>query len=46
MGGHNAGDYASRYGVSVLTNRLKKTRTRNPVKILRAGIEAANTAVY
>lgn len=46
MGGHNAGDYASRYGVSVLTESVKTDTNRNPVKILRAGIEAANRAVY
>lgn len=45
MGGHNAGDYASRYGVSVLTETIKEDPNNNPVKILRAGIEAANRAV-
>jgi len=45
MGGHNAGDYASRYGVSVLTETVRKDPDNNPVVILRAGIEAANRAV-
>ena len=45
MGGHNAGDYASRYGVSVLTDTIRKDQNFNPVKIMRAGIEAANKAV-
>jgi serine/threonine protein phosphatase PrpC len=45
MGGHNAGDYASRYGVSVLTDTIKEDPDDNPVMILRAGIEAANRAV-
>ena len=45
MGGHNAGDYASRYGVSVLTETIKEDQNNNPVMILRAAIEAANMAV-
>ncbi|MGI6117961.1 MAG: Stp1/IreP family PP2C-type Ser/Thr phosphatase [Bilifractor sp.] len=45
MGGHNAGDYASRYSVSVMIDTIKEDQNTNPVKILRAGIEAANTAV-
>lgn len=45
MGGHNAGDYASRYGVSVLTDTIREDQNFNPVKIMRAGIEAANKAV-
>ncbi len=45
MGGHNAGDFASRYGVSVLVENVKKDNNFNPVKIIRAGIEAANREV-
>ncbi len=45
MGGHNAGDFASRYGVSVLVESVKKDKNFNPVKIIRAGIEAANREV-
>ncbi|MCQ2500339.1 MAG: Stp1/IreP family PP2C-type Ser/Thr phosphatase [Lachnospiraceae bacterium] len=45
MGGHNAGDFASRYGVSVLVENVKKDKNFNPVKIIRAGIEAANREV-
>ncbi|MDO4616330.1 MAG: Stp1/IreP family PP2C-type Ser/Thr phosphatase [Lachnospiraceae bacterium] len=45
MGGHNAGDFASRYGVSVLVENIKKDNNFNPVKIIRAGIEAANREV-
>ena len=45
MGGHNAGDFASRYGVSVLTETIRKDRNFNPVKIMRNGIEAANREV-
>ena len=45
MGGHNAGDFASRYGVSVLVESVRKDRTFNPVKILRNAIEAANREI-
>lgn len=45
MGGHNAGDFASRYGVSVLVETVRKDSNFNPVKILRHGMEAANTLV-
>lgn len=45
MGGHNAGDFASRYGVSVLLETIKQDKNYNPVKILRLGMEAANDLV-
>ena len=45
MGGHNAGDFASRYGVSVLVESVRKDRNFNPVKILRNAIEAANREI-
>lgn len=45
MGGHNAGDFASRYGVSVLAESVKQDKNFNPVKIMRNGIEAANREV-
>ena len=35
MGGHNAGDFASRYGVSVLVETVRKDKNFNPVKIIR-----------
>ena len=46
MGGHNAGDFASRYGVSVLVESVRKDKNFNPVKILRNAIEAANREIY
>ncbi len=46
MGGHNAGDYASRYGVTTLVETIKNDKNFNPVKIMQAGVEAANLAVY
>ena len=46
MGGHNAGDFASRCAVSVLTESVKKNMSFNPIKIIRHGIESANEQVY
>lgn len=45
MGGHNAGDFASRFGVSVLVETIKKDTNFNPVRIMRHGLEAANSLV-
>ena len=45
MGGHNAGDFASRYGVSVLVETVKKDKNFNPVKIIRNAIEEANREI-
>ena len=45
MGGRNAGDFASRYGVSVLVESVKRDGNFNPVKIIRHGIEAANSQI-
>ncbi len=46
MGGHNAGDFASRYGVSVLVESVRKDKNFNPVRVIRTGIEAANREVF
>ncbi len=46
MGGHAAGDFASHYGVAALVEEVKRNdNIYNPVKIIRNGINAANTAV-
>ncbi len=45
MGGHAAGDFASRYGVTTLIEEIKKDENFNPVKIIRNGINAANAAI-
>ncbi|MDY4671109.1 MAG: Stp1/IreP family PP2C-type Ser/Thr phosphatase [Oliverpabstia sp.] len=46
MGGHNAGDYASRCAVTVLTESVKKDMSFNPIKIIRHAIETANEQVF
>lgn len=45
MGGHNAGDFASRYGASVLAESVRQNQNFKPVKILRQGIEEANARI-
>ena len=45
MGGHNAGDFASRSGVSVMVETVRRDKNFNPVKIMRNAMEAANREV-
>lgn len=45
MGGHKAGDMASRYTVEVLLESIRSNKEKNPIKILRAAIEEANRCV-
>ncbi|MDY3917494.1 MAG: Stp1/IreP family PP2C-type Ser/Thr phosphatase [Candidatus Limivivens sp.] len=46
MGGHNAGDLASRYAVETLIKAIKKEKKeRNPIQIIGKGIEKANEEV-
>ena len=42
MGGHKAGEYASRYTVERVVASSSRNRSKNPVKILREAIEKAN----
>lgn len=43
MGGHNAGDYASRYSVETIVDEIAFSRERDPEAILQKAIETANT---
>ena len=45
MGGHNAGDFASRCAVSVMVESVKRDMSFNPIKIIRHAIETANEQV-
>lgn len=45
MGGHQAGDLASRYTVEAIVDSAKKNPDRNPIRVLRTAIEAANKKV-
>lgn len=42
MGGHNAGDYASRYTVETMKEEIERSFEKSPVKILGKAIETAN----
>lgn len=46
MGGHNAGDYASKCAVNVVIESVKKDMSFNPIKIIRHAIESANAEIY
>jgi protein phosphatase len=45
MGGHNAGDYASRYAVRKIRETIEKSYEKNPVRLIGSAIEAANTGL-
>lgn len=42
MGGHNAGDYASKYTVETIEEEIRTSSEMDPVKILTKAIESAN----
>ena len=42
MGGHNAGDYASKYAVETIKEEIERSFEKSPVKILGRAIELAN----
>lgn len=42
MGGHNAGDYASKYTVEIIEDEIRTSFEVDPVKILTKAIESAN----
>lgn len=42
MGGHNAGDYASKYTVETMKEEIERSFEKSPVKILGKAIETAN----
>ncbi len=43
MGGHNAGDFASRYAVETIVEEIAASFEKNPVAIMSKAIEKANT---
>lgn len=45
MGGHNAGDYASRYTVETMTATVAKDSSDEPVSIISNAIQVANQAI-
>ncbi len=46
MGGHNAGDYASRYTVETMIQDITESQETDPKKLLKHAIESANTFVH
>jgi serine/threonine protein phosphatase PrpC len=42
MGGHNAGDFASKFSVQQLVKSIESNPETNPIKIIRQSIESAN----
>ncbi len=46
MGGHNAGDYASRYTVETMIKEIEADAEQDPKKILTHAIEQANAFIY
>ena len=46
MGGHKAGDYASRYAVETICEVVEQTMDKDPVTILRKAVESANEHIY
>lgn len=45
MGGHNAGDFASRYTVETMVSQIEQSFEKSPVKILGKAIETANEKI-
>lgn len=45
MGGHRAGDTASRYTVETILTSIRSNREKNPIKIIRTAVEEANRKV-
>lgn len=45
MGGHNAGDYASRYAVETVVEEIGVSFEKNPVKIMGRAIDKANALI-
>lgn len=45
MGGHKAGDYASKYTVETIVAEIQRSFEKNPVKILSKAIEIANAHI-
>jgi protein phosphatase len=46
MGGHNAGDYASKVTVETMVSDISASFEKNPLKIMGKAIETANTVIH
>ena len=45
MGGHNAGDYASRYTIETIVDEISKSNDESPVFVLEKAITRANSLI-
>ena len=45
MGGHKAGDFASRFAVNAVRESIGASQETNPIKLIRDAIELANTGI-
>lgn len=45
MGGHNAGDYASKYTVETIVEEIERSKEEAPVRVLERAIQSANTHI-
>ncbi len=45
MGGHNAGDFASRYAVNTVRGYIERSGEHNPVKLIDEAIRLANSGI-
>ena len=46
MGGHKAGDYASRYAVDTICREAMRSRETIPEQILQSAINVANSGIF
>ena len=46
MGGHAAGDFASRYAISVVIDFIRKSTVRNPISLLKRAFVFASNELY
>ena len=45
MGGHNAGDFASRFAVNSITEYIRESSEKNPIRLLQDAIGSANAGI-
>ncbi|MCR5543769.1 MAG: Stp1/IreP family PP2C-type Ser/Thr phosphatase [Eubacterium sp.] len=46
MGGHAAGDFASRYAISVVIDFIRKSTVRNPISLLKRALVYASNELF
>lgn len=45
MGGHNAGDFASRYAVKAIAEHIAQSDEHNPIKLINEAVQTANEGI-